>query len=512
MSPAIDAGLPLGQLLAGWAEVPVEQSALDVRGLCLDSRRVSPGDLFFALAGTRSHGMEHAAQAAAMGACAIVFDPANSGSEWAASSALEIPLLPVERLGNAVGYIADRFFDGPSAKMRVLGVTGTNGKTSCSHFLALALGEPKAPSSVIGTLGWGVPGALKATTHTTPDAIEVHALLAKIQAEGVANVAMEASSHGLDQGRLNGIRFEGALFTNWSRDHLDYHQTMEAYLEAKLRLVVWPGLKFVAFNLDDESAAAVAARIPVAVKKLGFTRRATAPEYPGVEVVRAVAVSHGQAGLAFDVQFAGQSARLAAPVYGDFNVENLLGAASVLLALGYDLQETVRRLGKVRAVPGRMEQFATAAGPVAVVDYAHTPDALQKALASLRSHCHGTLWTVFGCGGDRDRGKRPQMGAIAESLADRIVLTDDNPRSENGDAIIREILDGCARKEAIVMRDRRQAIAWALSQLQGGDVLLVAGKGHEDTQDIGGVKHPFSDRAVVCQVLGLPVEGEGVCV
>ncbi len=508
MSPVRETGFPsfpLAPLLAGWAEVPAGLGR-DVRGLCHDSRKARPGDLFFALAGSRAHGMGHAAQAVAAGACAIVYDPAHGGEDLAlAGAGAGIPRFPVERLDQAMGFIADRFFGGPSAQLRVLGVTGTNGKTSCSHFLAHALGEDSS-AAVIGTLGWGAPGALQSTTHTTPDAIEVHALLAKLLAEGVASVAMEASSHGLDQGRLNGIRFKGALFTNLSRDHLDYHQSMEAYLEAKLRLVDWPGLEFIVFNLDDASATAIAERAAAGTRKIGFSLAGKSAPCPGVELVHATNIRHGQDGVSFDVLFAGSKARVAAPLYGDFNVENLLGTVAVLQAMGFSLEEATHRVKNAHAVPGRMERFAAPAGPAVVVDYAHTPDALHKALASLRRHCRGLLWVVFGCGGDRDRGKRPQMGAIAAALADRVVLTDDNPRSEDGDAIIRDILEGCERKDATVMRDRRQAIAWALERLGEDDVLLVAGKGHEDTQDIGGVKHPFSDRAVVRQLLGLAEE------
>ncbi len=511
MSPAREDGSSLARLLAGWVEVPAGL-AQDVRGLCHDSRKLRHGDLFFALAGSRVHGMRHAAQAAASGACAIVYDPSRGGVELAEDVEIGIPCFPVERLDQAMGFIADRFFGGPSSHMQVLGVTGTNGKTSCSHFLAHALGAG-ASAAVVGTLGWGAPGALKPTTHTTPDAIEVHALLAKLLAEGMVHVAMEASSHGLDQGRLNGIRFQGALFTNLSRDHLDYHPSMKAYLEAKLRLVDWPSLKFIVLNLDDASAAAIAERAAADTRKIGFSLDAAGKSmlFSDVEIVGASGVRHGQDGVSFDVHFAGQDSHVFAPLYGDFNVENLLGVVAVMLGLGYDLHEAALRLVNVRPVPGRMERFAGPFGSAVVVDYAHTPDALHKALTSLRCHCRGALWVVFGCGGDRDRGKRPQMGSIAETLADRLVLTDDNPRSEDGDAIIRDILEGCGRKDAAVMRDRRLAIASALRQLREGDVLLVAGKGHEVTQDIAGVKQPFSDRAVVQQLLGLQEEEVGIC-
>ncbi|MFM8330877.1 MAG: Mur ligase family protein, partial [Candidatus Methylumidiphilus sp.] len=309
--------------------------------------------------------------------------------------------------------------------------------------------------------------------------------------------------HGLDQGRLHGVRFAGGLFTNLSRDHLDYHLSMEAYLEAKLRLVAWPGLEFMAFNLDDASAAAVLRHAPAGLRKIGFTLSATVPDDAGLEVVRASALTHSQDGIAFEVSCADGKAQVAAPLYGDFNVENLLGVFAVLRGLGFGPEEAARRLRQVRAVPGRMERFASPQGAVAVVDYAHTPDALSKALASLRRHCRGKLSVVLGCGGDRDRGKRPQMGAVAAQLADHVVLTDDNPRSEDGGAIIQEILAGCGRVDIITQRDRRAAIAAALERLAPDDVLLVAGKGHEDTQDIGGVKHPFSDRLVVRQLWGL---------
>ncbi|MEI7866270.1 MAG: UDP-N-acetylmuramoyl-L-alanyl-D-glutamate--2,6-diaminopimelate ligase [Candidatus Methylumidiphilus sp.] len=496
--------LPLSRLLAGRMDNPVDV-LLDVRGLCLDSRTARLGDLFFALAGSQSHGMKYAAAAAASGASAILYDPAGGGADYAAPG-LGVPCVPVEKLGQQLGYIADRFFGEPSAHMDVVGITGTNGKTSCSHFLATALGEGK-PAAVIGTLGWGVPGVLQPTAHTTPDAIEVHCLLAKLRAKSFANVAMEASSHGLEQGRLNGIRFEGCLFTNLSRDHLDYHLTMEAYLEAKLRLVAWPGLKFIAFNLDDDSASAVMARASSGVvRKIGYTLSERHKPSPGIEIVQAAAIKHGQDGISFDVFFEGGKISLAVPLFGEFNVENLMGVVAVLLAKGFNLQEVAQRVKNVRAVPGRMERFCAAMGATAVVDYAHTPAALEKALASLRHHCRGSLWVVFGCGGDRDCGKRPQMGSIAERLADYVVLTDDNPRSEDGEAIINEIISGCKRSDIIVKRDRRLAIAHAVERLGPDDVLLVAGKGHEETQEIGGVKHPFSDREVVGQLLGL---GEG---
>jgi UDP-N-acetylmuramoyl-L-alanyl-D-glutamate--2,6-diaminopimelate ligase len=493
MMPARDApvAVSLDWLLDGLVECP-DASAVDVCGIRHDSRAVRPGDLFFAFAGSQSHGMRHAAEAIARGACAIVYEPAAGGAEWAVGIG-SVPCLPVAGLDQAAGVVADRFFGEPSKHLEVIGITGTNGKTSCSHFLAYALGKPAA---VIGTLGWGSPEALRPTTHTTPDVLEVHALLAQLRGQGIRSVAMEASSHGLTQGRLNGVRFKGGLFTNLSRDHLDYHGSMDAYLEAKLRLLTWPGLGFVAFNLDDSSAQPILERLPAGIRKIGFSLNpAFSSPRSDLEVVSASDIRHTADGIAFLARFGQSTSAVAAPVYGDFNVENLLACLAVLLGKGFDLEEAAGRMARVRSVAGRMERFA--AGATVVVDYAHTPDALAKSLSSLRRHCQGALWVVFGCGGNRDRGKRPQMGAIAEELADRVVVTDDNPRYEDGDAIVAEILAGCRREDVVVMRDRRAAIAWAMENASVGDVVLVAGKGHESTQETRGIKHPFSDREVV---------------
>jgi UDP-N-acetylmuramoyl-L-alanyl-D-glutamate--2,6-diaminopimelate ligase len=492
------AGFPLDRLLAGICAHD-ETPALEIRGLCHDSRAARPGDLFAALAGGRSHGMKHAAQAIAGGAAAVVFDPAHGGRELA-RAVTGIPCFATEDLSHKLGIVADRFFGEPSKALAIIGVTGTNGKTSCSHFLAQASGDER-PGAVIGTLGWGAPGALSATAHTTPDAIEVHALLARLRDQGFGLVAMEASSHGLAQGRLNGVRFRGGLFTNLSRDHLDYHGDMSAYLEAKLRLVAWPGLEFLAFNLDDASAEAILRRTPKQVRKLGFTLKNSDFKHPGMEIVRGANIRCEQGGVAFDAHFGDARAPVEAPVYGEFNAANLLGALAVQIGLGTDLEEAALRLRRARPTPGRMECLGGGDAPLAVVDYAHTPDALEKALTSLRRHCRGALWAVFGCGGDRDSGKRPQMGAIAERLADRVVLTDDNPRSERGDAIVQDILAGCKGGKTFVQRDRRLAIAYALERAGPEDVVLVAGKGHEDYQEIGGARLPFSDRAVLLEYL-----------
>jgi UDP-N-acetylmuramoyl-L-alanyl-D-glutamate--2,6-diaminopimelate ligase len=490
-------GYKLDSLVSGFIDNPVPLS-VDVTGLCHDSRRARPGDLFVALAGHRSHGMRHAEQAVRHGCSAIIYDPAGDGHLFASGIA-GIPCIPVEALSQKLGFIADRFFGTPSAFLDVIGITGTNGKTSCSHFLVHAL-SARATAAVVGTLGFGAPGALEVTHHTTPDAIEVHRLLARLRGQGVKTVAMEASSHGLVQGRLNGVRFKGALYTNFGRDHLDYHGTMEAYLEAKLSLLTWPGLEFAVFNADDPIADAILRRAPSQLKLIGFSLSERSIE--SAPVVSAEAVRQDAQGISFRARYHQQLANVSAPVYGDFNVENLAATLAVLVALGYGLPEAAELLKNVQPVPGRMERFSRL-GCTAVVDYAHTPDALASVLRSLRRHCEGRLWVVFGCGGDRDRGKRPLMGAVAEELADVVILTDDNPRFENGDAIIRDILSGCRQNKAATIRNRREAIVWALERAGAGDIVLIAGKGHEDTQEIQGQKYPFRDRDVVMETLSV---------
>lgn len=485
----------LDALLSGFIDSPISFS-VDVAGLCHDSRRTRAGDLFVALAGHRSHGMRHAEQAVRQGCSAIIYDPAGDGHLFA-SGITGLPCIPVDALNQKLGFIADRFFGEPSAFLDVIGITGTNGKTSCSHFLAHAL-SAKVPAAVVGTLGFGVPGALEVTHHTTPDAIEVHRLLARLCDQGVRTVAMEASSHGLVQGRLNGVRFKGALYTNFSRDHLDYHGTMEAYLEAKLRLLAWPGLEFVVFNADDPIADAILRRAPSHLKLIAFSLHERVIE--SASVVSVTSVHQDAQGIAFRARYRQQVADVFAPVYGDFNVENLAATLALLVGLGHELPEAAELLKNVQPVPGRMERFSRL-GLTAVVDYAHTPDALASVLRSLRRHCEGRLWVVFGCGGDRDRGKRPLMGGVAEELADVVVLTDDNPRFENGDKIIRDILSGCRRDKAVTIRNRREAIVWALERAGVGDIVLIAGKGHEDTQEIQGQKYPFRDRDVVMETL-----------
>lgn len=486
----------LGDLLSGFVESSTVPR-IAIRGLNLDSRRTQPGELFLAVAGHQGHGMQHYREAIRRGACAILYDPAGGGQELARTVQGAL-CVPIDSLHHKVGYLADRFFERPSRHLDVVAVTGTNGKTSCTHFIANALGNHRQ-AAVIGTLGWGVPGNLIPSEQTTPDAVEIHAQLAALRGQGTRTVAVEASSHGLAQGRLNGVRVKSALFTNITRDHLDYHGTHEAYVEAKMQLLEVPGLESVAFNADDPVTRAISDRVGGAIPTIPFTASARADQPERTLCARRV--SHDSDGLRLAVSFGPDTAEVKAPVFGHFNAENVLGALAVLLGRGYGLTDAAERMGQIRAVPGRMEHFHGREGVTAVVDYAHTPDALDRVLSSLKSHCQGALWVVFGCGGERDRGKRPLMGQAAQRWADRLIVTDDNPRREDGDAIVADILAGCGGGKVTVERDRRRAIQSAIESAEADDIVLIAGKGHETTQDIGSTRLAFDDREVVRRLL-----------
>ena len=470
--------------------------SVEVGGLRLDSRAVRPGDLFLAVAGHQQHGLQFGAEAVRRGARAIIYDPAGGG-EAHARHIVGIPCVPAEGLLQKVGFIADRFFGHPSADLDLVAITGTNGKTSCSHFLANALTNGGS-AAVIGTLGWGAPGDLTPTGQTTPDAVEIHSILAQLKARSYDYVALEASSHGLVQGRLNGVHATAALFTNITRDHLDYHGTQEAYVAAKMRLLDFKGLRAVAFNVDDPLARQVGQRLPRGVAGMPFSASGCTEMAEGGVVARRIEQS--PEGLQIAVEHLGCDAELIVPLFGRNNAENILGTLAVLLGLGHGLTDAVERLGKVRPVPGRMEHFRGPNGANIVIDYAHTPDALDGVLRSLRSVGARELWVVFGCGGERDRGKRPLMGRIAAEIADHVIVTDDNPRCEDGDGIVADILSGCNGGDVRVERDRRYAIRLAIEAAAPGDVVLIAGKGHEAFQDVNGRKVPFDDRLVAREI------------
>jgi UDP-N-acetylmuramoyl-L-alanyl-D-glutamate--2,6-diaminopimelate ligase len=480
----------LDQLLEGIAAAP----PLRLSGLVLDSRRVEPGSLFVAVGGQRGHGLAFADEARRRGAVAIAFEPPAPAGVAHGNDLIGVPGLRAR-----LGEISDRWHGSPSRALRVVGVTGTNGKTSTVQMLAQALTLAGLRAGSIGTLGVGFHGALREGERTTPDVVAVHEALADMRQGGADCVAMEVSSHALDQGRVDGVHFAVAVFTNLTRDHLDYHGSMDAYGAAKERLFGWPGLGAAVVNLDDPFGAGLFERLPPGLHAIGVSSR-------GAPTARlcAQAAELSAAGLGFDLVLDGGRQRVHSRLLGRFNIDNLLAVAGVLLALGWPLARLADVLGRLDPVLGRMNRLGgEGRAPLVVIDYAHTPDALEQALASLREHAAGRLICAFGCGGERDAGKRPQMAAIAQRLADAVIVTDDNPRGEEGDAIVADILAGFENPQAVVIeRDRARAIARAIGQARPGDVVLIAGKGHEAYQEIAGVRHPFDDRSAARRVLG----------
>ncbi len=455
--------------------------------LTADSRRVQPGDVFVAFPGAQADGRDFIAQAVAKGAAAVI---AEAGRSISRVSAGDAPLVEVEGLAALSGEIAHLVYGRPSEHLWLAGVTGTNGKTSVSQWIAQAMNLMQHRCAVIGTLGNGFFDALGESPNTTPDAITLHAALAGFVAQGAQACAMEVSSIGLDQGRINGAALDVAVFTNLTRDHLEYHGTMEAYAAAKEKLFLVPGLAAAVLNLDDPMGIALAARLKGRLPTFGYAldagRQGLADETLGAENLRMDAT-----GIEFDLR----GVKFAAPVVGRFNASNLLAVIGALLARHERLEDIAAALRSLRPPPGRMQAVGGMHEPLVVVDYAHTPDALDKALGVLRETAAargGQLVCVFGCGGDRDPGKRPQMGDIAARLADRVLVTSDNPRGEDPLTIIAGIVAGMPPPRRIEP-DRAQAIAAAVLEADARDVILLAGKGHEAYQEIAGVRHPFSD-------------------
>jgi UDP-N-acetylmuramoyl-L-alanyl-D-glutamate--2,6-diaminopimelate ligase len=504
-----------GSLAVDWDAI----DALRIKRLVNDSRQVRPGDTFVAYPGETRDGRAYIAQAIANGAAHVLWEA--RGFRW--RQRWRIPNVGVPELRRLAGKVASRIYRHPSGRLWVIGVTGTNGKTTCTQWIAQALSQAGRRCAVIGTIGYGLRAPLKSLANTTPDALWLHAHLAGFARRGAQAVAMEVSSIGLDQRRLAGIEFDVALFTNLTRDHLDYHGTMRRYRDAKARLFAWHSLKRAVVNLDDEFGRNLARRLQRRGLKIigygfGKTRGTRTARVTGSDLI---ASPHG---VSFTVNTPSGRARVASPVLGRHNASNLLATLAVLLASGLTLRKAVAALGQLKPVRGRMQRLGGGAKPLVVVDYAHTPDALEQALRTLRELMprselkvqgskfkglsqrtrnleprtrNSKLTCVFGCGGERDRGKRPQMGRIAARLADRVIVTSDNPRGEDPQRIINDILEGVrgVQEELAIIPDRRSAVRYAVTSAHRGDVVLLAGKGHEDYQVVGGVKHPFSDAA-----------------
>ncbi len=494
----------LAALLDGIVAIPngAAAAAVEIRDLSLDSREVGPGGLFLALRGRGTHGLAHAEEAVRRGAVAVLWE--RAGSDRPAALPPPVFAAPVEALARHAGAIADRFFGRPSAALDVHGITGTNGKTTSAYLLAQTLTRLGSRTGYLGTLGWGVTGALQAQGHTTPDVVTVHRRLAAMRDAGMREVAVEVSSHALDQGRVDGVRFASAAFTNLSRDHLDYHGTMQAYGDAKSKLFETRGLRRIVINAGDEFGRELLRRHAGGAPRTAVWVGATDPGAPAEQRLQARQVAAEPRGLRLEIDGTYGATTLRTPLIGRFNAENALLVLGIAAAAGAPLAAAATALGAAGPPPGRMQVVAAdrADRPLAVIDYAHTPDALANALGALREHCRGALWCVFGCGGDRDAGKRPLMGKVADELADHLIVTDDNPRSEDPAVITAAILAGIGTHPPRVIHDRARAIATALTGATAGDVVLIAGKGHEDYQIYGDRRREFSDLVEARRALG----------
>lgn len=488
----------------------IDELGIVIRNLVADSRLVKPGDTFLAYAGETTDGRKFIPQAIMAGANAVLWDPQNFSwnPNW------HIPSLAIEELKTNAGLIASHVHGYPSAKLWITGITGTNGKTSCSHWYAQAMSSLGKKTAVLGTLGSGFCGNLDMTENTTPDATVLQRSLAKFVEQGAQAAVMEVSSHGLVQGRINGTVISVAVLTNLSRDHLDYHQDMNAYAAAKARLFFWPGLKYAVINMDDVLGVELSRQITgKSTKILGYGFYYPEKRYPGsFSMVYGSNLKFDIDGLEFDIEFEDNHEHLKAGLLGKFNASNLLAAAAALLASGIRLPDAVRALQSVQPIPGRMEKYGGVDQPIVIVDYAHTPDALEKVLCTLRELLRtmnqtsdmtkpGRLFSVVGCGGDRDRGKRALIGDVATRLADEVIFTSDNPRSEDPMEIIKDMVSGTAKTNYQIEVERSLAIYQAIANARKGDIILIAGKGHEKFQEIKGKKIPFSDADVVQQVL-----------
>ena len=470
--------MPLNQLL------PEAESAVLIRELTLDSRKVRPGDLFLAVPGGQQDGRLHIADAIARGAAAVAYEAQGAPTMTASSAAL----VPLKNLGDQLSAIAGRFYGEPSRALHLVGVTGTNGKTSVSQLIAQALDLFGERCGIVGTLGTGFYNELALGRHTTPDPIGVQAVLANLKQAGARAVAMEVSSHGLEQGRVAALAFDVAVFTNLSRDHLDYHGSMQAYAAAKARLFAWPGLRCRVLNLDDELGRQLAAAEQAQSRLISYSL-----EDPAATLYCREARFDDDGIRAKLVTPQGEG-NLRSSLLGRFNLSNLLAVVGALLAMDYPLDEILELLPRLQGPAGRMQRLGGGDKPLVVVDYAHTPDALEKVLSALRPHAKGRLLCLFGCGGDRDRGKRPLMARVVEQLADAVLVTDDNPRGETPEQIFEDIRAGLTAPQRVdFVHGRGLAIAQLIAAADAADVLVLAGKGHEDYQEIQGERQAFSD-------------------
>lgn len=488
----------LKELLTPFTNVPPEFDC-PISGLSSDSRSIQSGDLFIALNGYQQDGRQFIKQAIQKGAVAILCE---KSAEFPATAILEnslqqkIPLIIIDSLEEKIGKIAAKFYDYPSKKLNVIGVTGTNGKTSCTQWIAYALSRLNHPCAVIGTLGYGFPDNLTKGAYTTPFPIEIQKMSAAFYQQGASCLAMEVASHALAQHRVAGVQFKIGIFTNLSHDHLDYHGNLQAYALAKKKLFDSP-LEYRVFNLDDAYGKAWFTEYQAQKGCYGYSITPNAYNLISKDaLIYASKIAFSEKGIHATIHTPWGSGILESQLLGSFNLSNLLAVLTSLCLLGIPLKEALNIVPSLNTPPGRMQMLGGNGRPKIVIDYAHTPHALEQALKSLRLHCHGKLWCVFGCGGNRDKAKRPIMGKIAEKYADYAIVTSDNPRHENANEIIEQIVSGLAvNSTAIIDPDRHIAIAHAISCAKPEDMVLIAGKGHELYQQVGDENLPFSDLA-----------------
>ena len=502
----------LSALLAEFVDVS-SCPATPITGLSLDSREVSVGDVFIALKGSQTSGAQYITQALEQGAVAILIDAGEKADDY---GQLLVPVIAVPKLSEFVSDIAGAFYAHPSRQIKVTAVTGTNGKTTCAQLLANLFELLGEPAGCVGTVGYGtvantaanqvaelLPCSEVAASDilTTPDAVAMQRILAELRDAGSRRVVIEASSHGLAQRRVAGLQIDTAIFTNLSRDHLDYHGDLNRYAAAKSRLFAMSGLKHAVINLDDNVGRLILANLDPAVDGITYSFENHTAD------IHCDRIELGASAIAAELVTPWGRGRLTSPLLGKFNLANLLAVIGAAGMQGFKLDDILRAAAKLKAVPGRMEVVDPSARPLVVVDYAHTPDALDKVLRALRLQCSGKLWVVFGCGGDRDKGKRTEMGRVADQLADCVVVTSDNPRSESPEQIIQQVLLGITRK-VLAVTDRRDAIRAAINAAAVDDIVLIAGKGHEAYQIVAAKRLPFSDLAEAALALRQKAEAE----
>lgn len=498
----------INHLLSPLVQLPL--LPLEIKKLSFHSQQTGPDVLFIAIPGQNSDGRHYIPDALAKGTLAVVYESAGADlkdlKKWAKAHPKAL-LLPIDQLAKKVSILASHFYQNPSQNMKVIGVTGTNGKTTITHLLAQAYDYFGQPCGVVGTLGYGVLQHWQDFGLTTPDAILLQKILAEFRDNQVLTVAMEASSHGLEQGRVNQVNFQSAIFTNLTQDHLDYHGTLEAYGKAKRLLFETPTLKQVVLNIDDPYALEMIKVLSPNVKVASYSvkqNKIFRSVHSNTVYVMTESVEYHPAGLLAQVQTSWGNGLLKSKLIGEFNLSNLLAVLAELCLSGVSLDDALQVIAKLNPVKGRMQRFGGTRTPQVIVDYAHTPDSLAQALKAARSHCKRKLCVVFGCGGNRDSTKRAMMGAIAAQHADKIILTNDNPRNEKPEHILDEILSGIPeedKKKVTVEPCRKTAIRMAVERSLPLDVILVAGKGHEEYQLIGKEKIAFSDEKTVQQIL-----------